>query len=155
MIKGYTLIELLVTLAILGILSTLLVPTSHMIVKRRQEQELRDALRQIRQAIDAYKLAYDQGHITKVLGETGYPKTLESLVDGVPDLHSTTNVKQYFLRRLPRDPFNVDTSLNNAQSWGQRSYASEPDQPHEGNDIYDVYSLSDQRGSNGIPYRNW
>jgi general secretion pathway protein G len=153
--RGFTLIELLVTLAILGLLSALVIPTAQVVVQRRQEQDLRDALHQIRDGIDAYKLAYDQGRITKSLAATGYPKTLDVLVEGVPDLQNPKHTKIFFLRRVPRDPFNADTSGSPAQSWGKRSYASEADQPREGDDIYDVYSLSEKSGLNGVPYKKW
>ncbi len=153
--RGFTLIELLVTLAILGLLSALVIPTAQVVVQRRQEQELRDALHQIRDGIDAYKLAYDQGRITKSLVSTGYPKTLEVLVEGVPDLQNPKHAKIYFLRRVPRDPFNPDTSVSESQSWGKRSYASEASEPREGEDVYDVYSLSDKEGLNGVPYKKW
>lgn len=153
--RGFTLIELLVTLAILGLLSALVIPTAQVVVQRRQEQELRDALHQIRDGIDAYKLAYDQGRITKSLASTGYPKNLDILVEGVPDLQNPKHAKIFFLRRVPRDPFNADTAVSESQSWGKRSYASEASEPREGEDIYDVYSLSDKEGLNGVPYKKW
>ena len=153
--RGFTLIELLVTLAILGLLSALVIPTANVVVQRRQEQELREALHQIRAAIDAYKVAYDQGRVAKSLASTGYPKTLEQLVEGVPDVQNPKHAKIFFLRRVPRDPFNPDASLSESQTWGKRSYASDADQPKEGEDVYDVYSQSDKAGLNGVPYKKW
>lgn len=153
--RGFTLIELLVTLAIMGLLGTLVIPVAQLTIQRRQEQELRAGLHQIRSAIDAYKLAYDEGRVAKTVSGTGYPRTLDLLVEGVPDQRHPKRAKIYFLRRVPRDPFNPDSNISEAQSWGKRSYASEPDQPKEGEDVYDVYSLSDKVGLNGVPYRKW
>jgi general secretion pathway protein G len=154
-VRGFTLIELLVTLAILALLGTLVVPVAQVVVQRRHEQELRVALREIRDAIDAYKKVGDEGRITKAAGATGYPARLELLVEGVEDLRSARKAKIYFLRRLPRDPFNVVPDLTDAQTWGKRSYASEADEPKEGDDVYDVFTSSGKVGLNGIPYNRW
>ena len=154
-VRGFTLIELLVTLAILALLGTLVAPAVQVTVQRRHEQELRRALRDIRLAIDAYKKASDEGRIAKVAGATGYPPKLELLADGVPDLRSPKRAKMFFLRRLPRDPFNADLELAEAQTWSKRSYASEAADPQEGDDVYDIYSSSPRLGLNGIGYRKW
>lgn len=153
--RGFTLIELLVTLAILGLLGTLVLPVAEVTVQRREEQELRRALREIRAGLDAYKRAADEGRVTKAADATGYPARLELLVEGVPDLRSPKQAKIFFLRRLPRDPFNRDPELSDAATWGKRSYASEPDEPREGDDVYDVYTTSERVGLNGIPYKRW
>lgn len=153
--RGFTLIELLVTLAILALLGTLVLPVAEVTVQRRDEQELRRALREIRAGLDAFKKAGDEGRVSKAADASGYPERLELLVEGVPDLRSPKQAKIYFLRRLPRDPFNPDPELSDAATWGKRSYASEPDEPKEGDDVYDVYSTSQRIGLNGIPYHKW
>ncbi|VXB19593.1 type II secretion system protein [Massilia sp. 9I] len=153
--RGFTLIELLVTLAILALLGTLVVPVAQVTAQRRDEVELRRALREIRAGIDAYKKASDEGRVAKAAGATGYPPRLEMLVEGVRDLRSPKQAQIYFMRRLPRDPFSPDPAATDAETWGKRSYASEPDEPKEGEDVYDVYSRSEKPGLNGIPYNKW
>ena len=153
--RGFTLIELLVTLTILALLGTLVVPVAQVVTQRRNEQELRRALREIRTGIDQYKKAYDEGRLPRVVNSNGYPKSLDVLVEGVADQRNPKRARIYFLRRIPRDPFSNDSTLSDAQTWGKRSYASEANEPQEGEDVYDVYSLSARVGLNDIPYKKW
>ena len=153
--RGFTLIELLITVAIVGLLASVALPLTELAVQRSKEQELRIALREIRSGIDAYKKAWDEGHIQKSLDDSGYPKKLEVLAEGVEDFKSPKRVKMYFLRRVPRDPMMRDTSSNATETWGKRAYKSPPDEPQEGEDVYDVYSLSTGVGLNGRAYREW
>ena len=153
--RGFTLIELLITVAIVAILASIALPMSQLVVQRNNEQKLQDGLQQIRGAIDAYKQAVDEGHIAKEVGGSGYPESLRVLVDGVEKIDDPKKGKIYFLRRIPRDPFYPDATVTAQQTWGLRSYESSPDAPQEGADVFDVYSLSDGTGLNGIPYRDW
>jgi general secretion pathway protein G len=152
---GFTLIELVITLAMVGILASAIVPFTQLNVKRVKEAELRTALRDIRNALDAYKKAVDDGRIEKKVGESGYPPSLELLVQGVADARDPKKQAMRFLRRIPRDPMYPDSAAEAQETWGKRSYESAPDAPQEGADVYDVYSLSLDKGLNGIPYRDW
>jgi general secretion pathway protein G len=152
---GFTIIEMVITVAIVGLLASVALPLAELTVQRSKEHELRHALREIRGAIDAYKRAYDEGRVAKVADASGYPPSLDVLVDGVPNATDPKKRRIYFLRRMPRDPFNVGPETTASGTWGLRSYESPPHSPQEGKDVFDVYSLSPATGINGVPYREW
>ena len=154
-LRGFTLIEMLVTLTLIAILASVVVPLAQVSMQRNQEQELKLALREIRTALDNYKQAADDGRIFKSADDTGYPAQLALLVEGVPDLKDPRGRKLFFLRRLPRDPMSQDESLTADATWGKRAYRSEANAPAAGEDVYDVYSLSTKTGMNGIAYKEW
>jgi general secretion pathway protein G len=154
--RGFTFIELAITLAIVGVLAAAAVPLLELTAKRSKEQELRTALRQIRGALDEYKKATDEGRVPKKADEAGYPPTLDILVEGVPDgADPNKRARIYFLRRLPRDPFYDGPAGRPSDTWGKRSYESPHDNPAPGRDVFDVYSLAEGVGLNGVPYRQW
>jgi general secretion pathway protein G len=154
--KGITLIELLITVTILAILASIILPLSQMTVKRQKELELRRNLRIIRTAIDEYKRAWDEGRIIKKVGESGYPPDLAILVEGVDDAKNPESGKRIrFLRKVPRDPMNTEKTLPPEETWGLRSYDSDPDNPREGEDVFDVYSPSEEIAIDGTPYESW
>jgi general secretion pathway protein G len=154
--RGFTIIELVITLAIMALLATAVLPSAQLMYQRERESQLRDALRTIRTAIDAYKKASDTGRIKKDADQSGYPPDLQTLVDGVEDIRNPKDgVKIYFLRAIPRNPLWPDTTTPAADTWALRSYASPPDAPMPGDDVYDVHSTSPKMGLNGVPYSEW
>ena len=153
---GFTLIEMVVTVAIVGLLASIAFPMIELATRRSQERELRDALRQIRTAIDRYKQAVDEGRILDDAKGSGYPPSLSILVSGVTDAKSPNKEqKLFFLRRIPQNPMIADGSIQAEAGWGLRSYASPPENPQAGADVFDVYSLFPGMGLNNIPYREW
>jgi general secretion pathway protein G len=154
--RGFTMIELVVTVAIVALLATAVIPSAQLTFQREREAELRSSLRILRTAIDAYKKAADDGRIKKDADKSGYPPDLQTLVDGVEDARNPKpGIMIYFLRRIPRDPLWPDAATAAADSWGLRSYASPTDDPQPGDDVFDVYSRSSKTGLNGVPYREW
>lgn len=149
--RGYTLVELMVVLAILSVLALGVAPLAELTVRRRREDALREALWEIRAAIDAYKRAADRGVIPRPPGSSGYPPNLQVLVDGIS---GPGGQRLYFLRRLPRDPF-ARADVPAQDSWRLRTYESPPDAPRPGPDVYDVQSSSDARSMNGELLRTW
>ena len=155
-LNGFSYIELVVSVAILALLATAATPYLEKTIKREKEADLRRELRTIRTAIDQYKKAYDEGRMLKVVGASGYPPNLEVLVNGVPNAKDPNKAKMRFLRRIPVDPMYAgDQEQIPSATWGKRSYESEAKNPREGVDVFDVYSLSEEKGLNGIPYREW
>jgi general secretion pathway protein G len=147
---GLTLIELLVTMTILSILATGILPLSQMTYKRTKELELRQNLRVIRKALDRYKQFVDDKKITVQASSSGYPENLEVLVKGVEANSGPIPVKMKFLRRIPKDPMAEDGE------WGLRSYSDDYQSDiWGGQDIYDVYSKSDKKALDGSSYRDW
>jgi general secretion pathway protein G len=152
--RGFTIIELVVVLVVLSVLALSVLPVAELSVRRAKERELKAALVEIRQAIDAYKHAVDDKKLGPGGPVSGYPASLPVLVEGAVAADTSSGGRVYFLRRIPRDPF-APASVAPEDTWGLRSYASPPDRPAPGADVYDVYSLTEGTGLNGVPYRQW
>jgi general secretion pathway protein G len=152
---GFTLIEMMVTLSLLAVLTSAVVPMAMKNAQRQKEEELRLALRQIRQAIDGYYEAAQEGRIDKVPADSGYPAELLMLVKGVVDKKSPNEKKIYFLRDIPRDPFCDCEGKTNVQTWRVRSYENPPGDYSPGKDVYDIASSNALVGLNGVAYAQW
>ena len=154
--NGFTLLEVIIAITILSILTAAAIPMVRNSVRRERESELRLALRQLRQAIDNYKLYHDRTNGTAIPIEwktqSGYPKNLEILVEGfIPaNVVGTSGNRVRFLRRIPDDPMTGD------KEWGMRSYKDEPDSTSwGGEDVFDVFSRSSGEALNGTKYGDW
>jgi len=147
---GFTLLELVVTATVLMILASVAVPLARNGLKRQQELELRRSLREIRTAIDDYKKQAEQQKIKAPPPDANfYPESLELLVEGAPATGSLSK-KIRFLRRIPVDP------MTGKAEWGLRNTNDDANSTSwGGGHVYDVYTLSQGTGMNGIPYREW
>jgi general secretion pathway protein G len=146
---GYTLVEMTIVVVLLSILALVALPVSRFTSKRLKEAELRQELRTMRNAIDEFKRYSDAGLIPVELGTDGYPAELEVLIEGV-EIVGQVDMEKRFLRRIPIDP------MTGEAEWGLRSYQDEPDSTSWGGEnVYDVYSLSEGVGLNGVPYSQW
>ncbi len=155
---GFTLVELLVVLAIMGVLVAAARPLVELAAQRHKESSLRTALREIRLAIDAYARAVETGQVVRPAdapaGRPVYPASLELLVQGVATSREPDAPRRHFLRRVPRDPF-ADPALPAAATWALRSSDSPPEAPRPGRDVFDVASTHDAVALDGSRYRDW
>ena len=144
--RGFTLVELIVATTLLLILTSLALPLARVVIKRERERDLRRALWSMRDAIDRYKDAADQGKFQIKVGSEGYPPDLQTLVDGV----DVGGKKLKFLRRIPIDPMTGNTE------WGMRSMQDDPDSDSWGGDnVFDVFTKSHGTALDDTHYKDW
>ncbi len=147
--SGLSLVELIVSVAILMILTQAALPLARVRIKRTRERDLHYALREMREAIDRYKDASDRGLIQVKLGTEGYPPDLDTLVNGV-QIVGQVDKKFRFLRRIPTDP------MTKSSDWGLRSMQDDPKSTSfGGQNVFDVYSKSPDKALNGTNYSDW
>jgi general secretion pathway protein G len=144
--RGLTLVELIVTVAILAILASAAVPIARFQVNRQKERILRDDLWTMRKAIDEYKDAADRHAFQTKVDSYNYPPDLDTLVNGV----DVQGKKVKFLRRIPVDP------MTGTNDWGERSMQDDPTADSwGGQNVFDVYSKSDGTALDGTKYKDW
>jgi general secretion pathway protein G len=144
--SGLTLVELIITVAIVAILASAAIPIARFQVKREKERELRRDLWEMRDAIDHYKDAAEKGGMMTKADSMNYPPDLQTLVDGV----DIQDKKVKFLRRIPVDP------MTNSTEWGLRSNQDDPDSTtFGGQNVFDVYTKSDGTALDGTKYNTW
>jgi len=146
---GFTFAEMIVVVAIIGILTALAIPTARYARRQADEAELRAALRELRGAIDEHKRWSDAGLIDVELGTDGYPSELEDLIEPI-EVVGQVDKEIRFLRRIPVDP------MTGEAEWGLRSYQDDPDETSWGGEnVFDVHSLSPGVGTDGTEYSTW
>ena len=153
--RGLTLIELVIVVAIIGVLASAVAPLANISKKRAKEFELKRSLRILRSAIDRYKRAYDDKNIENEIGRSGYPESFLELIEGVKDVKDPEGRMIYFLRRIPRDPMNMNEFISPEATWEIRAYDSEPDDFSGGEDIFDIRSSSEDIALDGTAYKDW
>jgi general secretion pathway protein G len=155
--RGFTLVEMLVVLGIMAILASIAVPFAQTVVRRSNELELRSALRTVRAALDKFNIDWKNGKISKFCdcaSDDGYPRTLKVLTEGA-EMQGPMDKKIKYLRHIPRDPF-ADQAVAVDEQWGLRSYADDPVVgTWGGQDVYDIYTKTERKASDGTKYSDW